>query len=341
MTTWRRIAPILLCALASAPDLTLGAEPASTAKSGGSAEPSIESLSTTSGVRPQVYPAAWLAGLFPSAVKISFVVAVVPDPLVPRYRRPYDLDIVALELGMLQEGYVLDRFYLPWNDELRAASSSTSSSQPQSQSLLQQPPMRYRYGLMIFRCDGWRSREELHPATSVEAMGASSACSAPVSESSTRGARIRALYLVTDTAAKGIESDALLCAIDRINSQLPAGASGGTSPSPRFPHCWRWQASAGTSITSDASVTSLGSGVSAASEGSPAPLTALLSYPGACQSPDPSSTLLVLGPDFSGAVDSAGEVGKQLQTTLGKDLSSQPIKAMCLLSSSATDSTNW
>src|ERR1700745_1789173 len=47
----------------------------------------------------QISPAMNLANLFPDADRISLGVVVVPDPLVPRYRRLYDLDLVAIELG--------------------------------------------------------------------------------------------------------------------------------------------------------------------------------------------------------------------------------------------------
>src|SRR3954467_7225960 len=56
----------------------------------------------------QVDPTTHLAGLLPAADAIGIAVAVVPDPLVPRYRRLYDHAIVAMELGMLRNGYVLD-----------------------------------------------------------------------------------------------------------------------------------------------------------------------------------------------------------------------------------------
>ena len=320
MSLHRRIVTTALCVLACAAALARGVAPTTVDNGGADSVSSTETLNSESSVRPQVYPAAQLSTLFPAATQISFAVAVVPDPLVPRYRRPYDLDIVALELGMLRDGYVLDRFFLPWNDELRAASSGsdTHSSQQLPLAQLEQPSMGYRYGLMIFRCDGWRSRKELDPTHSTGPNGTGSVCNAPVGESATGGARIRAIYIVTDTATKGIESEALLCAIDRINSQLRPAGPGGKTPTQRFAGCWRWPQAAK----------------------SPAPRSALLSYPDACHSPEPAATLLVLGPDFSGAVDSAGEVGDRMRIAVGKDLAVQPIKAMCLLSSSATDSTN-
>jgi hypothetical protein len=106
----------------------------------------------------QINPAINLARLFPDADLISLAVAVVPDPLVPRYRRLYDLDVVAIELGMLRNGYVLDRFYLPWNEKLRAAKDSQHSAGDDATAL---PVDRGAYGLMLFRCDSWRHVEDI------------------------------------------------------------------------------------------------------------------------------------------------------------------------------------
>ena len=327
MSLGRRIALILLCALTCVATLTVYAEGDDSSEA--SAEAATEMTSPGSGMRRQVSPAARLSTLFPTAVQISFAVAVVPDPIVPRYRRPYDLDIVALELGMLREGYVLDRFYLPWNEELRNEAtrrvSTAGSSRGPTAAPVEQPPMSYRYGLMIFRCDGWRARQTAHLDNSTDPGEASVACGAHVSGAATRGSRIRALYIVTDTATKGVESEALLCAINRINSQLLPGTSGGKADARPSSGCWDWRQ---------------GETYVSAGAGAPVPRTALLAYPGACRSLAPLPTLLVLGPNFSGSVDSAGEVGQRLRAALHQDPQAQPIKAMCLLSSSATDPTN-
>ena len=314
MSLLTRIVTALLFALACASAFANGG-PSGTAdgSSGGASSSDAEPATPESGIRPQVYPATRLSTLFPAAVQISFAVAVVPDPLVPRYRRPYDLEIVALELGMLHDGYVLDRFYLPWNADLRRASTATSA---------QQGPMAYRYGLMIFRCDAWRSRDLIRTPDPAS-RPANTACNAPVTDASTHGTHIRALYIVTDTATKGLEGEALLCAMDRINSQLSGDFPAPTVPMQRFKRCWQWL-----------------EGAPAISTESPAPRAALLSYPDTCETPDRAATLLVLGPNFSGGVDSAGEVGNRFQLALGADLSRQPLRGMCLLSSSATDGTN-
>jgi len=104
----------------------------------------------------QINPAMNLSSLFPDADRISLAVAVVPDPLVPRYRRLYDFELVAIELGMLRNGYVLDRFYLPWNDKLRAASDPQHAGSADTPAL---PVDRGAYGLLLFRCDSWRHVE--------------------------------------------------------------------------------------------------------------------------------------------------------------------------------------
>ena len=82
----------------------------------------------------QINPAMTLASLFPEAEQIGLAVAVVPDPLVPRYRRLYDLELVAIELGMLKKGYVLDRFYLPWNEKLRATGADKQKADMKTRS---------------------------------------------------------------------------------------------------------------------------------------------------------------------------------------------------------------
>src|SRR5690349_7484329 len=83
-------------------------------------------------IRGQVDPKADLTALYPEAGHIGLAVAIVPDPHVPRYRRLFDLEVQAIQLGMLNDGYVLDRY---------AFASETDAQ---------------AFGLLIFRCDGWR-----------------------------------------------------------------------------------------------------------------------------------------------------------------------------------------
>jgi len=60
----------------------------------------------------------------------------------------------------------------------------------------------------------------------------------------------------------------------------------------------------------------------------------LLRYPDVCEERPPVSTLVVLGPTFSGAIDSVGEISERLGTGPGG------ITDICLVSASTTDDTN-
>jgi len=257
----------------------------------------------------QINPAMNLSSLFPDADRISLAVAVIPDPLVPRYRRLYDLELVAIELGMLRNGYVLDRFYLPWNDKLRAASDPQHAGSADTPAL---PVDRGAYGLLLFRCDSWRHVEDKDESPA-EGAANGSRTDAPMSECSAgartsggtgHGTRFRALYVVTDTSTKGVENRSLRCVTDRIASQLPTHAPR------RETDCWLWQGEPGASQ----------------------PKVDLMSYPAKCG--NSASTLVMLGPTFSGAVDSVGEWSERL-----RDRPSD-LTHFCVVSSSTTDDTN-
>jgi hypothetical protein len=260
----------------------------------------------------QINPAMNLSSLFPDADRISLAVAVVPDPLVPRYRRLYDLELVAIELGMLRNGYVLDRFYLPWNDKLRAADDSQHPSGGDTAAL---PVDRGAYGLLLFRCDSWRhvedkdqSRADVH-ANGRRADASTSECNSATDRSpgaAGNGTRFRALYVVTDTSTKGVENRALRCVTDRIASQLP------NHTPRRETDCWPWQGKPGASRAE----------------------VGLMTYPAKCDKLPPASTLLMLGPTFSGAIDSVGEWSQRLAERPGD------LTHFCLVSSSTTDDTN-
>lgn len=71
-------------------------------------------------IRPQIaHVGEPVANRYLKADSVGLALAIVPDPLVPRYGRLFDLHVLALELGMLKDGYVLDRFSFPWSSELR------------------------------------------------------------------------------------------------------------------------------------------------------------------------------------------------------------------------------
>src|SRR5882757_7192422 len=53
--------------------------------------------SRTRGIHPQIpNVASPVANHYRTAESVSLAIAIVPDPLVPRYRRLYDLNILAL-----------------------------------------------------------------------------------------------------------------------------------------------------------------------------------------------------------------------------------------------------
>jgi hypothetical protein len=219
------------------------------------------------GPRDQIDPTANLRDTFSDTAQISVGVAIVPDPMVPRYRRLYDLSVEAIELGMLNAGYVLDRYSLPWDEQLKAESSeraeTDSGTTPPAPDLGEKSDAA-PYGLLVFRCDTWRKGK--------------------CSENSGGELRshVRALYVVTDTATYGLSDRSLRRAAKRIREQLSAHQVSLLA----FPTC---RASAG-------------------------------------------STLVVLGPNFSGALYSVGEQSA--------DVARGPISGICLISSGTTNPAN-
>jgi hypothetical protein len=227
------------------------------------------------GVPAQVDPTSDLAKLYPQAGSIGLALAIVPDPHIPRYRRLFDLEIQAITLGMLDDGYVLDRYLFPW--------SSAEGAIPDSE--------RSAFGLMVFRCDGWRG----HACQDLSTLPAGAD---PVSGQTTR---VRAIYLVTDTATWGVSTPPLVCAARRIRDHL------GEAPAPD---------------TQD------GCAVAPVSHKT---RVELLQFPGRCSAPS-HKTLVVLGPNFSGGMDSIGEHAA--------DLLGPQITDLCLVSSTTTESSN-
>lgn len=293
-------------------------------------------------VSPQIEAASFVANTYPHATSISFGVVIVPNPLVPRYRRPYDLSIKAIELGMLKDNYVLDRYAFPWSrglqqdDALNAAAASSASSSPASASGAQVVSSRGAYGLMVFRCDAWRGDTCGWPGT---------ATSAPHPAAVTR---LRALYIVTDTATQGVDQNQLSCAIRSIEAQLADPTeTGRISPRAAAPTSAEPTNAAPTSaaraIVAPPSAAAAGanpsltrcpaprsSSTNQAFDAGAVPSTAPLAYPNSrCSDRGKSSSLVVLGPNFSGAMDSIGAVAAEFKRI-----------QFCVISSAATDSTN-
>ena len=157
------------------------------------------------GPHNQIDPTTDLRATFPRASQISVGVAVVPDPTVPRYRRLYDLSVEAIELGMLEGGYVLDRYSLPWEKKLKMGSSTEPEAGGTATPPMPAPDETTAdepYGLLVFRCDAWR-KGICRGSRETEAR-----------------TQVRALYVVTDTATYGLSDASLRKAVRRIRDQL-------------------------------------------------------------------------------------------------------------------------
>jgi len=225
------------------------------------------------------------------ADSVALALAIVPDPLVPRYRRLYDLNILALELGMLADGYVLDRFSLPWSEELRQDPSGTPAGADSHGSNINSGS----YGLMIFRCDAWRGDLCSYPGAKPDA-----------DHPHDRSTRLRALYIVTETATSGVAPFPLECAILDMEAQTRTGASGKYPPI--APECPKPPASAQKGVTAT-----------------------LLQHP-LCPASADGHSIVILGPSFSGAMDSIGS------TVEGRIPNAA--RGVCLISTFATDASN-
>ncbi|MFL6606258.1 MAG: hypothetical protein ACJ8R9_33710 [Steroidobacteraceae bacterium] len=259
----------------------------------GPTKPNPAGLPHPQGPRFQIDPTADLRDTFPRASQISLGVAVVPDPMVPRYRRLYDLSVEAIELGMLDAGYVLDRYSLPWGEQLQAQLESTarpstdkddsaaaedaqgaektdSTTEAATSEKSDAVPSDVPYGLLVFRCDLWRKSE----------------CSK--NQGPKQRSHIRALYVVTDTATYGLSDHGLRKAARRIKEQIREPSS------------------------------------------TTQPQVSLLAFP-SCPATN-GAPLVVLGPNFSGALDSVGEQSAEIARG--------PIKGICLVSGGATNPTN-
>ena len=101
--------------------------------------------------------------------------------------------------------------------------------------------------------------------------------------------RIRAIYFVTDTATWGVATPPLICAVKRIREQLSGVRSAGTN------------SCASSKVQVPPARVPIG----------------LLKYPGNCSIEGQPNTLVLLGPWFSGAMDS---VGQQLDKLLGPEI---------------------
>ena len=244
---------------------------------------------------PQVDPGSDLAKLYPQAGSIGVALAVVSDPNIPRYRRIFDMQVQAITLGMLNDGYVLDRYALPSTNSPVAEKDARS---PQAAPT----PEQGAFGLLIYRCDGWRG----YLCQDLSTFAPESVVRSGLTT------RIRAIYVVTDTATWGVSERPLTCATRRIREQL----SPAPTPSKELADaCPKTPATPAKQLET--------------------PRTAkveLLKFPGRCDAKDASRKLVVLGPSFSGAMDS---IGQQVANLVDSE-----IPGLCLVSSTTTESSN-
>ncbi len=115
---------------------------------------------------------------------LDLLAAAVPDPRIPRHRRGYDQAIAAITQGMLDGGYVLDRYDLPWLSSKNGVGLRSSD-----------------YGLLLFRDDGWRNPPQ-------------------AGQSISKGTALRAVYLLPETATDGLHAPAVDAVLARIHAQL-------------------------------------------------------------------------------------------------------------------------
>jgi hypothetical protein len=220
-----------------------------------------------------------LSRLYPQAGSIGLAVAIAPDPNVPRYRRLFDLEIQAITLGMLHDGYVLDRYAFP-------------EPKPGSE------PEPGAFGLLIFRCDGWR--EHLCQDTATP----------PADGTRVRQTtRVRAIYIVSDTATWGVATRPITCATRIIRAQLA-----GIEPEP------------GADCPKESSTAAAALGPRGVAK------VELLQFPKRCEAADGRKPLVLFGPNFSGGMDS---VGQHVAKLLGPGITD-----VCLVSSTTTNSSN-
>lgn len=230
---------------------------------------------------------------------IRFAVAAVPDPRVPRHGRAYDNDIAAIMAGMLRAGYVLDRYNFPWQSVLLNRRKDNPD--------VFEPALADdgRFGLMIFRRDQWRRVPAADPRPDVFA-----------------------LYVVAETATAGVASRSLKCAMRRIASQLPQG---GVSQPPQGnvsqpPQGNASQPPQGKPVPADADNECGSQPVATGVDD-----RALLAGGLACK----EGALLVLGPHFSGSMDSLAQAARESIVAAGPG-----IRRLCTVSGTATAATN-
>jgi hypothetical protein len=299
--------------------------PAAVAPAPGQIDPSSDSDPFS-----DIDPSADLPAHYAQAGEIEVAIVVVPDPRVPRYRRLYDLSLEAIQIGMLAQNYVLDRWSLPWpvgdGSDAPAEEPDTSTANAPPADVTPGPTPHSpkhsdhrrrgadsrQFGLLIYRCDGWREPCRAHIGKERPHTGEG--------EDESGRSLLRALYVVPEMATKGVEFHSLYCAFLRVKtlrnheSNPTAEELSRCPPAPTATH----------------------------RQDKRRPPVRLLSLP-ECAPPQEgdgalkrSPTLLVLGPNLSGSLDSVRRRFARL--TRGGD--DKGALSLCLVSASATAPSN-
>lgn len=141
-------------------------------------------------VRRQIDPYDDLERWYPHASRFEYGILLVPDPRIPRHRRGYDLSLTGISSGMLEAGYVLDRYSVPWQAYLDDAEQGTRPSNEQAKA------DDGHFGILVFRKDGWR-----HGA---------------------QGTQLRILYLVAESGTYGVQQQAMVNALLQLHAVTAA-----------------------------------------------------------------------------------------------------------------------
>jgi hypothetical protein len=147
--------------------------------------------------------------------EVDFLIATIPDPIDSRLPYLFDRNLSSIERAVEADNYVLDRFDLPWLEELRErqaakdAGKKTAANENdggQSSHSFEQDP-----GLVLFRDPEPVASPNGGPPT----------------------AHALLLFLVGETPTSGIHKEAMLSALDQIDEFCSSQGSAGVATTPQ------------------------------------------------------------------------------------------------------------
>jgi hypothetical protein len=272
-----------------------------------------------------------IASLFPGADTITLAIAFVPDPRVPRHRRAFDIAVSSITSGMQDADYVIDRFAFPWSYKSAAGSSdsngdSDSGDNSSNDDTTTQVIDDGKFGLMLFRQDCWRK---------------------PGADCPHSTERVTAMYLVPETVTFGVATKtlehALACVREQLSDSQSIPASGANT---RVSMCIAEPAKGSQSTTAQAVPTNPESTIAPAAPAKPSgpkPRVAFLN-----SSHSGCKRMVLLGPSFSGSIDSIARVLSATLPEAGKSPDGKEVPGdeallatgVCTISMSATAESN-